>query len=1545
MRRLQTFRLIALIFMLAMGRMFAWSDTVSPSSVSEDSEIGFQFSGSEETSSIKDLPWNNGDSQTRSIAINGYVFNFYNCVKSGTNTNLQVRGDGNYNGHFSFVMNGTVSSLKIQKEQSRATGNVTVRLSKLNCTDVVITKPVSTRGEYSFDIPEAQRLQDATITISADFQFTLSKLTVVKKGGQIVENDTWIRFRNLGSKTYYSTDRSDVPEASIGQIVEIESNNKAGFNPVSTPDNEYVVVYSVHRQGATGLQPVEFSNVCDAKGNWKDGIDNYPNDSKYGENAGKAIGKIGYVYRKGVVLTSLVRGGKVADEFTPGTTVAVEVAIYKLTPDNSEPSGKKAEFVKRFEKLFKLVGGTTRPRWNDKVKDLTFSPKTLMALGNLGTTYVSGMSVIGTTEKVTTTLTDASNYMMAKFSTGDKYDPQSLFNANGITPVEGKKSSTSSAVGARRLSVLQFTHDGIASENVAEAYYYFVKRQQLKLNAVEKDTENKEIELDLSTGSSKTESTIALTATYNDGTADVALSDLTVLGLKASDITVGDNYAEIVGDITYSTDKSTAYIKVRGLSDGTTPVTIKSEKTSITSATALNYTDAATNINVTVTGSGNVITPYVTPKEQFFASTFNANVRGHKGTDTYWLLLDKSTSVNNAGVSLLSGEESAGMTAEQILSAVTGPESDLDPGTKRGYFSDANNNDIEIVAKPGANYELYAVSVDPTINDVKKGFSEVVSRVYTYTAEATPVLTPGIEGAANYYKFYDAIKVEAKASQPQGVVYYNVGTDPLTFSVDNGVVTTNGVEYNDNDKIAVGNSCVVHALVYNAATGLHSDVVTYRYVKNSDDIKDQPYFVIDDTDYYNGDIYNGGSDGKKVLIKASYYDSEDNAHEIGGDNVKWDSDKYHIFYTTDGTAPTENSFHYTGAIDVPSPEVASKIIAGVFFDEDKSMSELSTLNVFNSKLAYWETTEQNCPGGVLADRNVEIAKDGETFVNVQFGGMDTTPAWKHYISHEYATGDPIDHIGTYTIAQSDDAHEGTADVRDENGNYWNHSKANTKATGFQTHKATFGLPSKGSYVKFEPKQSGKLIIWCCQEGALYYSNAIDNDLYSSTNFNDAFLRKRPAYFVDEAGVSYEYSDLDCAGKLSSNWATDWSTSHWKKKGETQHGVKQTLYTQTQTSNIYKMFNDVITNKGAVANSTSIKDLVVKLNAKNNGDVAGFNVTDDANRKEGDTKAYTPDELYDNTGVCIPSASYMKYTFDVKAGKTYYFFGWMTKIGIRGLGFEPSAATTNEAEINSGKPANGTNTDKDGDSNANDFSGMVGKTYAKVTVNRTFKAGKWTTLVLPFSVSASQVKDVFGDNTQVLHYRTIEDRTMYFFKHYHQMIVAGTPVLVKPGKTDDIVNPEFTNVTIESTEVTDRPCNDYNNESDTNYQMVGSYKMQTYNHGDYYISSEGKVKKLSKTTAELPGTRAYIVGKDAAGEPAEVGYMARSAYNNPVPTGMDDETTGIDVINVNENATGTANGSDNSVYNLNGQQMRQGNGSLEGLEKGVYVSGGKKIIKK
>ena len=62
-----------------------------------------------------------------------------------------------------------------------------------------------------------------------------------------------------------------------------------------------------------------------------------------------------------------------------------------------------------------------------------------------------------------------------------------------------------------------------------------------------------------------------------------------------------------------------------------------------------------------------------------------------------------------------------------------------------------------------------------------------------------------------------------------------------------------------------------------------------------------------------------------------------------------------------------------------------------------------------------------------------------------------------------------------------------------------------------------------------------------------------------------------------------------------------------------------------------------------------------------------------------SKKMTPVPFHN--GYMVPEASYLKYVLNVVAGKTYYFYGMMTKIGYVGMNFveDDSVATVIQAE--------------------------------------------------------------------------------------------------------------------------------------------------------------------------------------------------------------------------------------------------------------------------
>lgn len=207
--------------------------------------------------------------------------------------------------------------------------------------------------------------------------------------------------------------------------------------------------------------------------------------------------------------------------------------------------------------------------------------------------------------------------------------------------------------------------------------------------------------------------------------------------------------------------------------------------------------------------------------------------------------------------------------------------------------------------------------------------------------------------------------------------------------------------------------------------------------------------------------------------------------------------------------------------------------------------------------------------------------------------------------------------------------------------------------------------------------------------------------------------------------------------------------------------------------------------------------------------------------------------------------------------------------------------------------------------------------ANVTLKRTFyKDGEWNTLCLPFAVA--DAKTAF-DNAELREVDTqnSHDNTIVFKEA--TTIEAGKPYLIKWAKTPnevcDFVN-TFEGVTLVAT-ATPVKVNDA-------ITFTGFYNKATADKLGASFAAIGAGNKLFKVTSgEMKGFRAAFVLNPAT--PAA-----------GIKVVIDGTTTGIEDLVVDGVK---ANG---RVYNLNGQYV--GN-SLNGLQPGIYIQNGKKVVVK
>lgn len=506
---------------------------------------------------------------------------------------------------------------------------------------------------------------------------------------------------------------------------------------------------------------------------------------------------------------------------------------------------------------------------------------------------------------------------------------------------------------------------------------------------------------------------------------------------------------------------------------------------------------------------------------------------------------------------------------------------------------------------------------------------------------------------------------------------------------------------------------------------------------------------------------------------------------------------------------------------------------------------------------------------------------------------------------------------THTV--SGKALYGTIDVESELGD-GNIGKDNIdgaeylhcNASNKKLHENTFALPAMGSFFKFEPEANGKLTVFVEQQGAIHnVSRTLHKDV----------VRKRPVYFLDETGKSIPANYAYTSSKVNK--------ADWTEIQKTNNKDGDTFYTKDYMDKLEKYYQNIIdgnnqdfTNfNSAVADAdkhkaltlgTSIQPIIV-LHQACNADILKDDGMSDAN---GDTN-------YDDTGYMLISEGYVTYEFPVKAGKTYYLFASRTKLALSGFCFDKDENYKTENLQNVTLYG-----DKD---NATTISNLTEGNQYNVTLNRSFGANKWYSVVLPFSVSQKQMKSVFGNDVKVLHYSDVTGTDLNLFEHFYQMIVGGTPVLMKPAK--DVTNPEFNNVTLTSKTVVDI--------ENTGFKCTGSWNNVDFPEYSYFIDAKTNSfyqydpkKVTTGTTPHAGAFRSWIISTST--NPSEAKQLTMH-INGIEEQG---ETTAIwNAISGNDDAEVASKG----IYSLSGQKMNAAD--TRSLPKGIYIVNGKKFIVK
>lgn len=446
----------------------------------------------------------------------------------------------------------------------------------------------------------------------------------------------------------------------------------------------------------------------------------------------------------------------------------------------------------------------------------------------------------------------------------------------------------------------------------------------------------------------------------------------------------------------------------------------------------------------------------------------------------------------------------------------------------------------------------------------------------------------------------------------------------------------------------------------------------------------------------------------------------------------------------------------------------------------------------------------------------------------------------------------------------------------------------------------FNVPCSGSYLEFNPVTNGKVTVHIFQNGAFDAKTEKDNTkTYQYRPQRRVFVMDEAGNFV-ESTAHIESTTGKPTGGIQSISSYKWDLN---PKG------KDTDPTIDEVRSHFKGIPDTF-------------DMTAEA-FKNNVYESNLSTTLVPNAAANDRKG--------SHGWSVLADSPVTYTFNVKAGKTYYLYNFGSKIGFYGFSFDETKPTVDEVSY--------------ADDQSNTITATAAGHVAKVTVNRSMKKDVWTTCVLPFSLNRQQVDAIFGpaysaaypQGTQILYFDRVEGNKVFFVRHAYNTIVAGKPFLIKPTKDVTSINTaevtDYPYVTIENTEPAEW-C------TGNGYTWASSYSNNmTVKEGDGFISKDGLFKNFVGTSGTLKGFRGYLKRLDtqACAKPMMLQVVSSSNID-----GDNGGTTGIENLIIT--ADGELMPANNRVYNINGQLVSEDASNFQSLPSGIYIINGKKYIK-
>ena len=543
-------------------------------------------------------------------------------------------------------------------------------------------------------------------------------------------------------------------------------------------------------------------------------------------------------------------------------------------------------------------------------------------------------------------------------------------------------------------------------------------------------------------------------------------------------------------------------------------------------------------------------------------------------------------------------------------------------------------------------------------------------------------------------------------------------------------------------------------------------------------------------------------------------------------------------------------------------------------------------NTLSVVLGGWLFPNDGTPDSNILDQTAKNPEKLSKDTGYQWDKTSSTAKWKLTGFDYYVSGNH------------------SKNARQENGSNALPETTNIYSADFVKYKGTikdnmFNVPCSGSFLEFNPATNGKVT-----------AHIFQNGVFDTSNKKSSYRPQRRVFVMDEAGnfvestAHIESTTGKPTGGIQSISSYKWDLN---PKG------KDTDPTIDEVRSHFKGIPDTF-------------DMTAEA-FKNNVYESNLSTTLVPNAAAGKGNG--------SMGWSVLADSPVTYTFNVKAGKTYYLYNFGSKIGFYGFSFDEGETKPTVDHVNyDAETANANNT--------------VAKTadghVAQVKIARKMVANRWTTCVLPFSLNRQQVDAIFGpaysatakEGTQILYFDHVEGSKAYFVRHAYNTIVAGKPFLIKPTKEVTSINTAdvkaYPYVTIENTE----PANWCESNG---YVWTSSYNTMDIAKNDYFIgASDGKFKAYSAASGTVKGFRGFL----KANLPAGAKPVMLSISTSSITDGNDGETTGIeDLIITTDGELMPAN---SRVYNINGQLVSEDASSFLSLPSGIYIINGKKYIK-